>query len=428
MWFAVAGAAQATTDKKAAESLNTGVILFQSGDLVAARDSFLEAEALGLHSPSLTYNLAVVYYRLGDYGAAEERFRSLLESGDRTLAEYNLGLVALANGDQEAARSWFLSVSETGGRGKLQQMADTQLGRLSGREDAGGYQGVLSLAGGYDSNIAGLPDAGASSKGGAFTEGFAAGSYDLYTWQGSSFGLDGVLYTRRYPSDSDYDSSLIQGGMFWRQNLENAEQGVGIVLSQSWFGGDTFETRYGLEAERQWLACGGGFDLECSVDVAAALIQGGSRYRAYDGDWYRIRLSVAKRAGPWRLSGQYRWTLENREDLTYSDQFVSLSPQHHRLELAARYVLKQDLMLGVESAFRFSRYQDPHVYDQDGTLVSERRVDRRINASLFAEQWLTDRWMIRGEWQYQDTDSSIEVYGYRRHTVMLGIEGVFGPG
>ncbi|WP_150112664.1 tetratricopeptide repeat protein [Marinobacter nitratireducens] len=424
--------ATSQTDDKARESLAAGIAHFQSGDLDAARDEFLRAEALGMRSISLSYNLAVVYYRLGEYELAERRFRSLLTTDDRALAAYNLGLVALARGEQRVARAWFSEVSEGGAApNKLQQMAKVQLDRLAADNVPAGHRGqgsgVLNLAGGYDSNIAGLPDGELSSKGGSFAELFAVGSYRVDSFNGNTLGLEGSAYGRRYPDDSGYNSSLVRGSVFLFEPLSEGYREAELTVSQSWFSGQSFETRYGLEGKRGWRPCAIE-DANCSIALAVARIQGASNYDAYDGQRYRLTLAAGKQIGHWRLDSQYRWDMEDRRDLSVGDQFYSLSPQHHRLRIAASVPVSSNLLAGLSGSFRYSRYRDSHTIDTVGGLVTERRTDRRLSTTIFAEQWLNNRWLVRADWQYRRSDSSIALYDYRRHTVMLSIEGIFGSG
>ena len=72
---------------------DAGVEAFRQGNLEEARIFFERARAAGTNSPSLLYNLGVVYFRLGDLGSAETVFLTLLETPHAPLAYYNLGLV-----------------------------------------------------------------------------------------------------------------------------------------------------------------------------------------------------------------------------------------------------------------------------------------------------------------------------------------------
>lgn len=420
----------ASEHNSSADAFTLGVEQFRSGNLEDARESFEAARAGGLQSFSLIYNLGVVYYRLGQFDAAERTFRELLSTNNRVLASYNLGLVALARGNEASARDWFVQVNTSESPDKLRKLAVVQLEKLSAdsatRRVAGGRNGYLAFSGGYDSNIAGLPETAASSKGGGFADVLAAGSVGLSARNADRLTVEGAAYARRYPSDGDFNSGLLQGTLAWSRNRDASLVGAAFVLSQSWFDADALERRYALEGFHRWRACAGPLGLaRCSLFVALAQVSGGSEFEAYDGQWYRIGVSAVKRFGNWGLNGQYLWEVNDRRDFRVDEQFISVSPAHHKLELAGHYDLRPRLKAGWTGSVRYSQYRDSHTLLVDGALVTERRTDARIEVGLFLENRLDDRWLMRGEWIVQDNESSIGRYDYRRHTVMATLEGAF---
>ncbi|MBW7472358.1 tetratricopeptide repeat protein [Marinobacter sp. M216] len=420
----------ASEHDSSAQTFRFGVEQFQSGDLEGARESFETARAGGLSSVSLVYNLGVVYYRLGDYESAERTFHELLNTEHQALASYNLGLVALAQGKEPAARHWFARVATPSTPEKLRALAEVQLEKLAphATEDysRGSRMGYLAASVGYDSNIAGLPDTSATSEGGIFGEVLAAASTTVGELGEGRLRLGGVAYGRHYPANDEYDTSLLQGELIWSRTLASSVQGASLTMSQSWYDADALERRYGVEGFQRWSACGGFMVLErCSVALAAAHVDGGDGFEGYDGEWYRLRLSAMRRFRGWLLDGDYRWEVNDRKDFRAGDQFISVSPQHHTLELTGRYRLRPDLTLGWIGAYRYSRYQDAHVLLEGNALVSEIRVDSRIEAGVFAERRLTGNWLVRAEWQVQDNDSRIDRYDYRRHTLIASLEGSF---
>lgn len=427
--LASSGVAASDHDEPA-DALRLGVEQFQSGDLEGARESFEAARAGGLNSPSLIHNLGVVYYRLGDYEAAEHTFHQLLETEHRALAGYNLGLVALAKGDESSARQWFQQVAAPDSPEKLRTLARVQLEKLGNgapEEYASAQRmGYLAVSAGYDSNIAGLPETSATSEGGIFGEALAAGSTSVGDLGDGGVSLGGVAYGRHYPANDEFDTSLLQGELIWSRDLASSVQGGSLTVSQSWYDADALERRYGVEGFQRWAACGGVAELErCSVALAAATVDGGDGFEGYDGEWYRLRLSAVHRFMGWLLDGDYRLEVNDREDFEAGDQFISVSPRHHTLELTARYRLRPVLTVGGSGAYRHSRYQDPHVLFEGNALVSERRVDNRLEAAVFAESRLSGTWLLRAEWQVQDNDSRIDRYDYRRYTLIGSLEGTF---
>ncbi|WP_372986613.1 tetratricopeptide repeat protein [Marinobacter sp.] len=405
-----------------------GVDLFQQGDLKAARQRLEAARAAGLDSMTLHYNLGVVYYRLGQLDAAEESFARLLSSPHETLARYNLGLIALARNDEPVARDYFLSVIESDGPDKLQDLARARLVETGVQVPVSGQRPrrlYLAASGGYDSNIAGLPETATTREGGLFLDAVVAGSVRVRGDKNTGWDLEAAFFGRDYPDDDDYNTRFLQGKLAWSEQGSGLSRQLGAVLSQSWFGADAFETRYGVEGLMAWTQCPVALPVDgCDMSLAAARVDGGSSFEAYDGQWYRLRARAARRIGAWKLEGKYLWELNDRSDLASGSQFVSVSPQHHAIEAVARYSVQADMVLGAMGGFRYSRYQDSHRLLEGEAVVVERRTDRRWETGTFAEYGLSRSWLLRGEWLFRDNSSAIDSYSYQRHTFMVTLEGV----
>ncbi|PPI82537.1 hypothetical protein KEHDKFFH_18755 [Marinobacter maroccanus] len=420
---------QAAETEAGMEDFRAGVEAFEAGDLNASKQRFQSAVDAGLSSPSLFYNLGVVCYQLGDYVAAESAFRALLDDSDGALARYNLGLVALARDEPFEARHWFEQASAESAPDKIRALARAQLNKLAGgvppSASEPSIRGYLGISGGYDSNIAGLPEDTASSEGGGFLEALAAGTYERPVGTRSRVALDAAAYSREHPSDDEYDTQVLQGRIAWSETLAAGERGALVSLAKSWFDSQSLETRYGIEGFHRWWKCS--LPLapdQCGISLAAATVNGGSGYEAYDGQWYRARLHALKYLGSWRLDGEYSLEINDRRDLQTADQFISVSPTHHTLEFAVRYRWHPDLALGATGSIRHSRYQDDHQL-VTATGESGRREDNRLEIGLLAERSLDSRWLVRGEWLVRDNRSSLSQYDYRRQTLMLTLEGAF---
>ncbi|TYC61017.1 hypothetical protein FMN52_04340 [Marinobacter sp. BW6] len=420
---------QAAETDAGKEDFRAGVEAFEAGDLNAAKERFQSAVSAGMASPSLFYNLGVVCYQLGDYATAESAFRALLEGSNGALARYNLGLVALAKEESDKARQWFEQASAEGAPDKVRALALAQLKKLDGGVAQAArppsIRGYLGISGGYDSNIAGLPEDTVSSEGGGFLEALVSGGYERPVGTRSRIAVDAVAYSREYPSDDEYDTQVLQGQIAWSETLVAGERGALLSLAKSWFDSQSLETRYGIEGFYRWREC----SLvvapdQCDISLAAATVNGGSGYEAYDGQWYRARLHVLKYVGAWRFDGEYSLEINDRRDFRAADEFVSVSPTRHTLEFAGRYRWYPDLDLGATGAGRHSRYQDPH---QLVTSAGEsgRREDNRLEIGLLAEKSLDSLWLVRGEWLVQDNRSSLSQYDYQRQTLMLTLEGAF---
>ncbi|HEY9119919.1 MAG TPA: tetratricopeptide repeat protein, partial [Marinobacter sp.] len=107
-----------------------GVQAFNDGELAKARRYLEWAAEQGLSSRSLSYNLGVVYYKLGQYEKAEQTFRQLIPTRQKALAYYNIGLTALARENRPAAEAAFREVLASGPDDNLLSLASRQLERL----------------------------------------------------------------------------------------------------------------------------------------------------------------------------------------------------------------------------------------------------------------------------------------------------------
>ena len=121
---------------------DAGVEAFRQGNLEEARIFFERARAAGTNSPSLLYNLGVVYFRLGDLGSAETVFLTLLETPHAPLAYYNLGLVKQRMGKVGDARQWFERAASEGSPEEVQTLARHQLADVTAEYPLGQRHGT----------------------------------------------------------------------------------------------------------------------------------------------------------------------------------------------------------------------------------------------------------------------------------------------
>lgn len=406
---------------------DAGVQAFRQGNLVEAQRHFERVKANGASSPSLFYNLGVVYFRLGELESAETVFLKLLETPHAPLAHYNLGLVKQKMGNSGDARQWFQRAASPDSPEEVQALARRQLADMAEPSPFKPIlgSGYLAVAGGYDDNIAGTPDAESSDREGGFADILTVGNVQLGA---SDVGLHGVAYTRQYPGNAAFDNSYLSTGASWLKRLEGGELTSTLNLSASWFGGDPLEREARVEMLYRPDQCVLGSvvaGVECSVSGSVSTIDGGSGYSAYDGEMLRLSASADKVLGSWVFSGHYQLEDNHRRDLSTQQEFYSVSPVRNLLSAEVRHYVSGQFSLGGKAGVRYSRYKDDHRFVSNGTLVSERRRDNRLRGSLLAEYRLSGEWMMLAEWSMLDNRSTIERYDYSRREVMLGLETVF---
>ncbi|MFO7993403.1 MAG: tetratricopeptide repeat protein [Marinobacter sp.] len=404
----------------------SGVAAFGEGDLDAARAHFERARDAGLSSPSLLYNLGVVYFRLGQHDSSEAVFRELLDSPHAPLARYNLGLVTKARGQDEAARQWFELAAGPDSPEEVRALARRQLDQTGpGQFGAITGSGYLSAAGGYDDNIAGTPDDASSNESGGFADLLAAGRVNVGS---EAFGLHGVAYSRQYPGNTEFDNSYLSAGASWLSAFDAGELTSTLSLAGSWFGGDALDREVRLEAFYRpdhcpFTSLASGID--CSISGSVSSIQGGSDFSAYDGEMLRLGTSASKSVGSWLFSGRYQLEFNDRADLSAGEEYFSVSPLRNLVSAEARYYVSRRLSVSARGDIRHSRYRDDYRLVSGTDVVSERRSDNRLRGVLLAEYRLAGSWLVLAEWSMLNNRSTIDRYDYSRREVMVGIEAGF---
>jgi hypothetical protein len=353
---------------------DAGVEAFRQGNLEAARVFFERARASGSNSPSLLYNLGVVYFRLGDLKSAETVFLTLLETPHAPLAYYNLGLVKQRMGKVGDARQWFERAASQDSPEEVQTLARHQLADVTAQSssDQRHGSGYLAVVGGYDDNIAGTPDDVSSDREGGFAETLAAGSVQLGV---KELSVHGVAFTRQYPGSSAFDNTYLSTGASWPTELGGGELTSTLNLSASWFGGDPLEREARVEMlyhpDRCVLAPVVS-NVECSVSGSVSKIDGGGDYSAYDGEMLRFRASADKALGRWVLSGHYLLEDNHRRDLSTQQEFFSVSPIRNLVAAEVRHHVSGRFSLGGQADVSHSRYKDAQRFVSNGARVSAR--------------------------------------------------------
>jgi hypothetical protein len=430
--LAISAVVVAEPDQSAQQAMATGIEQFQQGDYPAARQQFEAARELGHDSPALTYNLAVTYYKTGDYPAAEALFLQLLQGPNQALAHYNLGLVALADGRTAEAERWFQESARQEAPETIRELAQRQLAKLA--EDAPSdsssmksiAQGYLATGLGYDSNVAGVPDDSPSDRGSFFAELVAAGTLSQPVSEHWRVVWDGVIYGQDYTRGRADDTSVVQARAAGVRRFDQWELGLRAGASRAWLGNDELETLVGLSLFGRSGVCPLSDWLSgCSWSVSADQVNGGPDYAAYDGQWYQFEVRAEQNVDWLLVEAFYRWQRNHRKDFQQDEFFASVSPVHHELGVEAIYPVGPALSVGAEVAVRHSRYEDPHQWLEQGTLATQRRRDVRREFGLMAEYAISRQWLVRNQWLFRDQNSRIDRYDYRRHTYTVSLEGVF---
>lgn len=408
-----AGAAPAA----ASSALQKGIKEFQAGGFTQALADFQEAQRLGLDTPVLHYNLGATYYKLDRDSQAETEFRSLLsEPKFSDFARYNLGLIARRAGHQVEAQQYFSAAASGSANPRLRALARAQLRPQS--RGAARWYGTIDLGGGYDDNVTLterttlVTPSGAAS---AFASVFAGGAGRLTGDASGGLWFAGNFRDTKYFKQSAYDLLVAKVGPDYRFAAGDWRLRAGVDVAHLRLGTAGLETLYeaNMRAEH---AIG---SARLRFEYTLARVAGGGNYQYLSGWQNQLGVHTTWQPGTVQIGAGYVLALNRRQDRIAGAEFFSVSPQRSQLEAGLRWAPTPGTSLYARGVYWRSRYADPNVFLQAGSLVTVRRVDSGRLAELGASCRLGRSMRLGAEYDRSSNDSTITRYTYAKNRYTL---------
>lgn len=407
------------------DTFNQGAASFNQGYYAAAVKTFKKAEAQGMKSPALYYNLASSYYKLGEYKKAAEYFNKVRMYKDmKTLAEYNLGLVALKQDDRKTARKWFSSVVKNGKDAKLIVLAEDKLRQTRARKTSKWlskkWSAYLSGALGYDNNVNFAPLGITSEKSDTFSEVVASVDYLFSGDRNNGWLGEAYFYNLNYINEDLYDEYEFGAGI--KKNLQlnrNWQTQYAFDMSKINYGGEAYQTiaRLGAEARNSFSKNERLYFRYSYEDITSD-----KTLFDYLEGWrqkFRAEYRLYRKQDNMRL--YYELELNNRNDLTISPPSLnagvySYSPTRHTLRGRYTSKLSREWHLIGDLSYRASDYP---------VTASQDRQDDRFRAAAYADYRFAKDLKLRAKIDYTDNRSTESIFAYKRTVYSLGLSALF---
>jgi tetratricopeptide (TPR) repeat protein len=407
--FSAAAQAPAPVPNVASERFAAGSRAFENGDFGRALESFQAAIAAGTDGPAVHYNVAVCYYKLGDYRRAEKALEDLAARFPemRDLAYYNLGLALVRQDRLRHARSAF-ERARVGNDAQVTALAAAMLDRLEPAQDAAlplSWTRLIDVRVGYDDNVA-LIDA-ASLPAGRSTDSplgevfaFFSGPPGDRPWR-----VDASAYLVTYPEATEFDQTVLYAGAAreWRAGEWYFDAGPGLSYAQ--LDGEGFERRIGAIMNARRTVAKVTFAAQLAHDEVDDLEP---QFAYLAGTLDQLALIVDGEVGSGRVIVAYYLERNDRADPGVSadrDRYVF---RYRRLFGAA---WAGDLMY----EYRTSDY----------TRMNPLREESRQQYGVDLRRGIGRDWQIVLQYRFADNESNDAAYTYDRHRISFGMSRTF---
>jgi tetratricopeptide (TPR) repeat protein len=413
-----------------ADNVQRGVDAFNARQYERALQLFTAAYDAGIRTPSLQYNLGIVYLRLARYDESLEHFH--LVADDPTwgaLALYNMGLIEERRGRISLALSHYRLANERAETPRVRQLVAAKLHALNTgttREaDNEVWRGIISAGSGMDDNVLLLGDdnlGAATNEDDYYVEARGAASRYLRGNFDDGWRLGLGAYYRAYNELDDFNFGAANAGLSYVRMLDTWHFQVGSKAELQFAGGEHFSTAGILGSEvtrmfQSWVL---------RVRDELSVIEGGSSYAFVSGWQNRSGVDLTRRSRNGRLRFGYELELNDRDDLVIGDEYFSYSPVRHKVFADARVELSAQFRVDAHLEYRASGYADANVQvNADGSVTTAKRDEDRIAGMLRLEYEFIPSWDVFSEFFYASNDSNFDRYTYDNSQVMIGLERSF---
>ena len=412
--------AQADSQSVSQDEFDKGVEYFNQGNYAAAVKALKKAEAQGMKSAALYYNLASSYYMLGEYDSARDYVNKVRKYKDmQYLAEYNLGLIALKQNDQQSAGKLFASVATNSEDNKLVFLAEKHLKEIAAQKKpqwvTKKWSAYISAALGYDDNVNFAPVGISVEASDSFSEIYATSDYLFSGDRQNGWLAEISFYDINFQTEDIYDEYQIGAAIKKYLQLGHDWQTIySLDVSRIYYAGEDYQTIGRLSAEaRNTFSKNEQLVLRYSYED----ISSDNPLFDYLEGWrqkFHAEYNVYHRLGDGLF--YYELELNDRNDLSLTTGDYSYSPTRHIFRGKYTGVLSRHWDLSGDLSYIASAYP---------VTASQDRQDDCITAAMYADYVFSRDFKLRAKAEYTDNRSTEDIFAYKQTVYTVGLSAFF---
>lgn len=407
----------------AQDDFQSGLQAFKNKQYPQAIRLFDRARQQGMKTPALYYNLAVSYFKTGNYTQAKIWFNNASQYKKiKYLSEYNLGLVAIKQGDNKTALGHFKRVSKHAREENLVKLANYQISQLY-QKSPKSWSAFAQVKYGHDDNVTTAIDSSPTKQASDYMDLYAYGSATVSGTPKQGLMMNAYVLDTRYTSSGQNDMQVRSLGLTRTFAPGKWRNAVGIDYQNTTLDGQNFQDSINFEARTL-------YNLSSESNLRL-------RYRYYDinskppytelsGNKQRLRLEYRWYPGADTLKLYYEYETNDRNEASTTTS--SYSPTRHTLRGAYTYAFSDKLALTGDLAYRISDYPAKTYTNPTpppNSLTKAGREDTRVKANLELAYYLNRIWFLTAEYNYTNNDSDDPVYRYKRKISSISINASF---
>lgn len=386
-----------------------GIAVFEKGDYPAALEYFHQAEATGMDTSALHYNLGVCYFKLQQYSQAAAQF--VLTATDKRMAQlahYNLGLTALRQENKSQAAVWFRLAAASKQDAKLTSLSEHQLAILNSSTPTQQQQVFAggSVAYGHDDNVTLLATESPSHQSDNYLEALLYLDLPLT----GHLRFNGSIYLQDYKLVNTADFSQYNLDLGYEINWRTWRFLPEVGIDKSNLGGKAYLSAQNLTlSARHSLAEKRSLMLRFRYsDISAD----NTLYNYLDGSRLQWRIDYRQPTQMGKLRLRYELETNQRKNSVTTNY----SPTRHDFRLRLDQTADENWQFREELQYRQSHYGD--------TAGVTRKDDRKVML-LQTSRKFTKAVSVGLKYTHANNNSSISIDSYSRNDYQLFMDVTF---